>query len=93
MHYVDLIVTAASLLIAIQGVLLLRKVGKIMATLAELNSAIDAVATGVDGLEAAIADLKAQLAAGSPVTQADLDALFDKVQAIGADIADASDQG
>ena len=65
----------------------------IMATLKELNDLIDGVAVGVDGLEAAIKDLKAQVAAGSPVSQADLDALVAKVQAIGTDIADTSDQG
>ena len=72
---------------------LLRKVDHIMSTLKELNDLLDGVATGVDGLETAIKDLKAQVAAGSPVSQADLDALVTKVQAIGADIADPSDQG
>lgn len=64
-----------------------------MATVAELNSTLDAVAAGVDSLESSIADLKAQVAAGGAVTQADLDALTAKAQAIVADIADKSDQG
>ena len=64
-----------------------------MATLAEVNAALDAVASGVDGLEAHIKDLKAQVAAGSAVTQADLDALAAKAAAVSADIADTSDQG
>lgn len=64
-----------------------------MATLAEVNAALDKVASGVDGLEAQIADLKAKVAAGSAVTQADLDALADRVSAVSADISDTSDQG
>lgn len=74
-------------------VLLLRKGHTIMANLQDLKAAIAAVAKGVDGLEEAITGLKAQLAAGGAVTQADLDELFASVQAIGADIADPSDQG
>jgi uncharacterized protein YoxC len=72
---------------------LLRKVNFIMATLQEVNDTLDAVAAGVNGLEAQIADLKAQVAAGSPVSQAQLDDLAAKAAAIGADIADTTDQG
>lgn len=64
-----------------------------MATLQELNATLDAVATGVDALEASIADLKKQVAAGGAVTQTDLDALAAKASAISADIADTTDQG
>lgn len=70
---------------------LIRKVEEFMATLQELNDTLDAVAEGVNGLEAAIKDLKAQVAAGGVVSQADLDALFEKAKAIGSDIADTSD--
>lgn len=73
---------------------LLRKViHLIMATFAELSAALDSVQAGVDGLEAAIKDLKAQVAAGHVITQAELDSLMTKAQAINADIADPSDQG
>jgi hypothetical protein len=80
--------------IAITSVnLLLERLDCIMATLAEVNEKLDAVAAGVDGLEAMIVDLKKQVADGSAVTQADLDALFAKAESIGADISDTSDQG
>ena len=70
-----------------------RKVDCLMATLAEVNAVLDAVAAGVDALEAAIADLKTQVAAGGVVSQAKLDALSAKAADIAADIADSSDQG
>lgn len=73
--------------------LLLRKVDCIMATFQELSDTLDKIASGVNGLEAAIADLKAQVAAGHVVSQAELDALGVKAAAISADIADTSDQG
>lgn len=76
-----------------QNTLLLNEAHKIMATLAEVNATLDSVADGVNALEAQIADLKAQVAAGSAVTQADLDALGEKAAGIAADIADTSDQG
>ena len=73
--------------------LLLRGVTQIMATLVEVNAKLDQIATGVDGLETAIAELKAQVAAGHVVSQEELDALGAKAAAIFADIQDTSDQG
>ncbi len=64
-----------------------------MATLTDVMNALDTIAAGVDGLEAAIADLKAQVAAGHVVTQDELDALSAKAAAIVEDLADTSDQG
>lgn len=64
-----------------------------MATVQEIQDALATIAAGVDALEAAIADLKAKVAAGGVATQADLDALGAKAAAIVADLADASDQG
>lgn len=72
---------------------LVGKVDKIMATVQEIQDALATIAAGVDALEAAIADLKAKVAAGGVATQADLDALGAKAAAIVADLADASDQG
>jgi len=66
--------------------------GVIMATLAELNAKVDAVAEGVNSLEASIKALKEQVENGGLVSQADLDALMAKVTAIGDDISDPSDQ-
>lgn len=70
-----------------------RKVDYLMANFTEFDAKLDAVAAGVDGLEAAIAALKAEVAAGHVVSQEELDSLFAKAQAIGEDIADPSDQG
>lgn len=53
-----------------------------MATLADLQGHLNDISTGVDVLKQQIADLKAQVAAGSPVTQADLDALDATAQGI-----------
>lgn len=72
---------------------LLKNGDKLMATLADVNAALDKVASGVDALETQIADLKAKVAAGSTVSQADLDALSNRVSAISNDISDTSDQG
>lgn len=65
----------------------------IMSTFQEIQATLDEVAAGVNALEASIADLKAKVAAGSAVSQADLDALGAKAAEIVADIADTSDQG
>lgn len=73
--------------------LLLRKLGQLMSTFAEVKSTLQNVATGVDNLEAAIADLKRQVAEGHVITQAELDELGTLASAIGDDIADPSDQG
>lgn len=64
-----------------------------MATVEELRASLDSIASGVDALEQGIKDLKAQVAAGGVVSQADLDALAAKAAEIVADIADVSDQG
>ena len=69
------------------------KLGGIMANLAEVKAVLASVSAGVDGLESAIADLKAQVAAGHVITQAELDELHAQAKAIGDDIADTSDQG
>lgn len=62
---------------------------QIMATLQEVQGELVSIKAGVDTSNALaaqqvamIADLKAQLAAGSPVTQADLDDLDAKADAI-----------
>lgn len=70
-----------------------RRMCYFMATLQEVNDKLDAVATGVDALEDAIAALKAEVAAGHVITAAELDALGEKASAIVDDIADTSDQG
>lgn len=87
------LITMSTFLMSWVIYLLIRKADEIMATLKELNDTLDEVAAGVNGLEAAIADLKKQVVAGSAVTQADLDALAAKAAAIGDDIKDTSDQG
>jgi len=63
-----------------------------MATVAELKASLASIADGVNALEAGIVDLKAQVAAGGVVSQADLDELAQKAADIVADIADTSDQ-
>lgn len=72
---------------------IVRRMGCIMSTVADIKAVLDGVATGVDSLEKAIADLRAQVAAGGVATQEDLDALMAQAKAIGDDIADTSDQG
>ena len=74
-------------------IILSRKVGALMATVQELKDALAKIAAGVDALESAIKDLKAQVAAGGAVTQADLDELAKSAADVVADIADTSDQG
>lgn len=63
----------------------------VMAKVEELFAMLDTIADGVNALEADIKELKAQVAAGQPVSQEQLDALFAKAQSIGSDIADTSD--
>jgi hypothetical protein len=60
-----------------------------MATAADIKASLDAVSTGLDNIVAdeakqaqSIADLQAQLAAGSPITAADLQALADQAAAL-----------
>lgn len=72
---------------------LLRKVGDLMSTFADVNAMLADVAAGVDRLEAAIADLKMQVAAGHVITQEELDTLGAHAASISADISDTSDQG
>lgn len=84
---------ALAVAILIQQTLLLRKLGSMASTFAEVKATLESVATGVNGLEAAIADLKAKVAAGAVITQAELDALGKQASDIVADIADTSDQG
>ena len=76
--------------------MLLFQGGKVMATVQELSDELDAIKTAVDGVKAdsaaqkqLIADLKAQLAAGSPVSQAQLDDLDAKADSILAVLAPA----
>ena len=52
------------------------------ALVADLKSNTDAVAAKIDAQTQAIADLKAQIAAGTPVTQEQLDALSAELQPI-----------
>jgi len=68
---------------------------EIEALVTAINDATNVVAGKLDGLLVTIADLQAQLAAGTPVTQAQLDALGaaltaekDTLVALGADPAD-----
>lgn len=61
----------------------------LMATFQTVKDRLDNIAAGVDRLEALIAELKA----GQPVTQAQLDELGAVADAIGSDIDDPSDQG
>jgi chromosome segregation ATPase len=63
--------------------------GKIMATVQELSDELDAIKTAVDSVKATaaeqiakIAELQAQIAAGSPVSQAQLDDLDAKADSI-----------
>lgn len=58
------------------------KVDDLMATLQDVQTDLQAITDGVATLATEIADLKAKVAAGSPVTQADLDALDVKAKAI-----------
>lgn len=83
--------TITSLIGLVLGIILW-KVNNIMATVKDISDKLDSVAAGVDGLEAEIKALKAQVAAGGAVSEADLDGLLAKVDAIGTDISDTSDQ-
>lgn len=74
---------------------LMSDVTSIKQLVTDLDAETNAVAAKVDAQASAIADLKAQLAAGTPVTQADLDAIqaglqpiSDRLKALGSD-ADA----
>lgn len=73
--------------------LLLEQVGQMAKTFAEVKASLDAIAAGVNSLEASIADLKDQVANGGAITQEQLDALGQEAADIVADIADTSDQG
>ena len=53
----------------------------ITALIDDINAATNVVAGKMDGLIVTIADLQAQIAAGTPVTQAQLDALGASLQA------------
>jgi hypothetical protein len=57
----------------------------LLMTIADLNGKLDAIASGVEGLKQQIADLKNQPPAVA--TQADLDALGAKLDAVSATIA------
>lgn len=72
---------------------LLRKVDTMAATFAEVKATLEAVASGVDKLEAQIAELKAEVARGGVITQDQLDQLQKAAADIGSDINDTSDQG
>ena len=64
------------------GVKMAGTLASILAEVGAVNEELDVVAVGVDTLVKTVADLKAQLAAGVPVAQADLDALDAVVQSI-----------
>jgi hypothetical protein len=77
--------------ICTEGRRLMTGVTEIKQLVTDINDETNAVATKVDAQGQAIADLKAQLAAGTPVSQADLDAIAsglgsvsDRLKAIGA---------
>jgi cell division protein FtsB len=82
-----------AVIIILLQIQLLQNVGNIMATVQELKDALASIADGVNALEQGIKDLKAQVAAGGVVSQADLDELAAKAAEIVSDIADTSDQG
>jgi uncharacterized protein YoxC len=69
--------------------ILQRKVSKLMADFNELSNDLDAIAAGVGQLSQEIKDLKAQVAAGSPVSQEQLDGLASKAVAIRSAIDNA----
>ena len=73
-------------------VIVLRNGAALMASVKELKDQLQAVADGVNALEAGIKDLKAQVAAGGVASQADLDELSAKAAEIVADLKDTSDQ-
>lgn len=77
-----------------QGALLMAAVTDLKTLAADLDVETNAVAAKIDAEMAQIADLKAQIAAGSPVSQADLDSIVaslgpvsDRLKALGADPA------
>jgi hypothetical protein len=63
-----------------------------MSTFQDVKDMLDSIAAGVNGLEASIADLKAQVAGGHVITQEELDQLGAQTSAIVADLADTTDQ-
>lgn len=70
-------------------------VASVKQLIVDLGAETDALSTKIDAEVAEIASLKAQIAAGSPVTQADLDAISaglspisDRLKALGASPAD-----
>lgn len=74
-----------------QGVQLMSKETDLEQLVSDLNDETNAVAAKIDGQTQAIADLKAQIAAGAPVSQEQLDSLAagfagvsDKLRALGA---------
>ena len=72
---------------------LIDKVGWIMASEADLQKDLDAIASGVTTAVGQIADLKAQIAAlgtGAPVTQDQLDALTKQADGIVASLTPAT---
>jgi ABC-type transporter Mla subunit MlaD len=71
---------------------LMATVNSVKQLVSDLNDETNAVAAKVDAQAAAIADLKAKIAAGSPATQEDLDAIAaglapisERLKALGAD--------
>lgn len=78
-----------------QGVDIMADVASVKQLIVDLGAETDALSTKIDAEVAEIASLKAQIAAGSPVTQADLDAISaglspisDRLKALGASPAD-----
>ena len=64
------------------------RIQKVLDDVAALKPVADAVALGITDLKKQIADLKAQVAAGSPVTEADLAALGVAASDLEADTAE-----
>src|SRR5438552_6526467 len=70
----------------IQGVTqIMANLNQIQADLADLSTTVTSLSNGLDTIGTEIADLKAQIAAGGVITQADLDGLDATVQTIRAD--------
>ena len=69
----------------IQGVTqIMANLNQIQADLADLSTTVTSLSNGLDTIGTEIADLKAQIAAGGVITQADLDGLDATVQTIRA---------
>jgi hypothetical protein len=83
-----------NVILVILLLLIYRRTGKIMSTEADLQTSLDAIKAGVANVVAklttqaqTIADLQAQIAAGTPVSQEQLDALAAEANDIAASLS------